>query len=73
MQGKPTTDGFGIEAKILLTGFTLGISANEPPTRRQGFLLGIDEVAIRAKGLKGRGDGDLVGEQGDSDTLGRSP
>jgi hypothetical protein len=37
------------------------------------FLLGIDEVAVRAEGLKSRGDGDLVGEQGDSETLGRSP
>jgi len=32
-----------------------------------GFLLGIDEVAVRAEGLKGRGDGDLVGEQVDTE------
>lgn len=28
-----------------------------------GLLLGIDEVAVRAEGLKSRWDGDLVGEQ----------
>ena len=32
-----------------------------------GLLLGIDEVAIRAEGLKGRWDRDLVREQGNAE------
>ena len=37
------------------------------------FLLGIDEVAVRTEGLKGRGDGDLVGEQGDAEIAEEHP
>jgi hypothetical protein len=38
-----------------------------------GFLLGINEVAVGTEGLKGRGDGDLVWEQGDAEVAEEHP